>query len=213
MSKPFWAIIAIIIVVFGGILFFQGDKANAPSKSNAQPTQHVQGEGKSKVTLVEYGDYQCPYCGAFHPIVKEVVEKYKDQITFQFRNLPLIQIHTHAMAAARAAEAASMQGKFWEMHNMIYEGQNTWSTADNPSTIFEGYAKQIGLKIDQFKKDSSGSATNDTINADVREFNKLKLEMSTPTFILDGKKVTPTYTVEAFSKLIDDAIAAKQKEQ
>jgi protein-disulfide isomerase len=211
MSKTFWAIIAVIVVIFGGILFFKGHKANAPSTSSgaAQATHHVTGNGKAGVTLIEYGDYQCPYCGAFYPIVKQAVAKYNNQITFQFRNLPLIEIHKNAMGAARAAEAAGMQGKFWEMHDMIYENQNNWSENSNAAVIFEGYAKQLGLNADQFKKDYASSKVNDTINADVAEFQKTGQEKGTPLFFLDGKKITPSYDETSLEKMIANEIAAK----
>jgi protein-disulfide isomerase len=154
MSKSFWAIIAIIVVVFGGILLIKQDKAGAPS-NGAQATNHIQGEGKTGVTLVEYGDYQCPFCGSYYPILKSVQEKYNDQIYFQFRNLPLSQQHKNAFAAARAAEAAGLQNKFWEMHDLIYANQNVWTPMDKPEGTFEQYATQLGLNLGQFKSDAS----------------------------------------------------------
>ena len=212
MSKAFWAGIAVILIVFGGILLFKGSKANAPSSSsNAKATQHVQGKGTTGVVLVEYGDYQCPFCGQYYPIVKAVQEKYNDQITLQFRNLPLLQIHQNAFAGARAAEAAAMQNKFWEMHDKLYENQSAWSTSSNPLSIFSQYATQIGVKdVNKFKTDFASTAVNDTINADIKEFNKTGQELSTPTFFLDGKKIAPK-SLDEFSKLIDAEITAKQK--
>jgi protein-disulfide isomerase len=211
MNKTFWAIIAVIILIFGAILLFKGGKANAPSSNGAKPTSHVMGEGKAKIVLVEYGDYQCPYCGSYYQPVKDTVTKYNDQITFQFRNLPLLQVHKNAFVAARAAEAASAQGKFWEMHDLLYANQTVWSDASNPNPIFEQFATQLGLKIEQFKKDAASVKVNDTINADIAAFMKTGLQESTPTFLLDGKKITPSNSVEDFSKIIDAAIAAKQK--
>ena len=210
MSKAFWAAIVAVIVIFGGILLFKGDNANAPSSSTAKPTNHVLGKGTDKVTLVEYGDYQCPYCGQYYPVVKQVQQNYGDRITYQFRNLPLLQIHQNAFAAARAAEAADLQGKFWEMHELLYTNQDAWSNSSNARSVFEGYAKKLGLNVDKFKTDFASSAVNDRINADVVAFDKTKLEKSTPTFILDGKLIKPT-SVEEFNKAIDEAIAAKKK--
>lgn len=214
MSKAFWAIIAVVLIVFGGILLFKDNKANAPSdstsSSNVQPTNHTEGKGSTGVVLVEYGDYQCPFCGQYYPIVKQVQQKYNDQITFQFRNLPLLQIHQNAFAGARAAEAAALQNKFWEMHDKLYENQETWSASSNPLSVFTTYAGQLGLNVDTFKKDFASSKVNDIINADIKEFGKTGQELSTPTFFLDGKKISPK-SVDEFSKYIDDRIAQKQK--
>lgn len=213
MNKSFWAIIAAIIVIFGGIILFNGKDAKAPtsSNSNAKPTEHIIGEGQSGVTFTEYADYQCPYCAQFYPVVKEVVEKYKDQIHFQYRNLPLLQVHKNAMAAARAAEAANIQGKFWEMHDLLYENQSVWAQSGDASKLFEQYAQQLGLNVSKFKQDASSSKVNDIINADIAAFNKTGNDVSTPTFFIDGKKVQPTgLTVEDFAKLLDPAIAKKK---
>ncbi|HUC89558.1 MAG TPA: thioredoxin domain-containing protein [Patescibacteria group bacterium] len=216
MNKTFWAIIAIIVIVFGGILFFKHNNTSttnsSSSNSSSQPTSHTTGQGKSGITLVEYGDYQCPFCGEIFPIVNQVVQKYNEQITYQFRNLPLIQIHQNAFAAARAAEAAGKQNKYWEMHDWIYQNQSAWSSAGNVQAIFSSYAQQLGINVDQFKKDFASAAVNDSINADINAFKKTGQDMATPTFFLDGKKISPTPTsVDDFSKLIDAKISAKKQ--
>ncbi len=211
MSKGFWAIIAIIVVVFTGIVVFNKDQKEA-STTNAQPTNHVIGEGKSGVTLVEYADFECSYCGQYFPIVQEVKEKYKDQISFQFRHLPLVQVHSNALAASRAAEAAAKQGKFWEMHDIIFQNQSAWTQRSDASSVFVEYAAQLNLDMEKFKADVASSETNNIINADIAEFKKTKESMSTPTFFLDGKLIKPT-SLDDFNKLIDEAIAAKQKQE
>jgi protein-disulfide isomerase len=222
MSKGFWGIVIAIIVVFGGIIWIKNaNKANAPSTT--QVTNHVEGQNQKNVTLVEYGDYQCPFCEQYYPVVKQVVTKYNRDIKFQFANLPLTQLHQNAFAAARAAEAAGLQNKFWEMHDMLYENQNAWVQTSDPSKAFEQFAKQLNLNVTQFKSDFSSSKVNNLINADIAAFNKTKEELATPAFFLDGKKITPSlvYTdetnqtvdvpasVAAFSKVIDPVIAAK----
>ncbi|HJQ09278.1 MAG TPA: thioredoxin domain-containing protein [Candidatus Saccharimonadales bacterium] len=213
MSKTFWTILVVIVVVFGGILLFKQDKAAAPTGGgNSQPTKHIKGSGTTGVVLVEYGDFECPFCAQYYPLVEQVAEKYKDQITFQFRHLPILEAHRNAFAAARAAEAASDQGKFWEMYNLLFQNQETWSKGNNPKKQFEQYAAQLGLNVEKFKTDSASSTVNDRINADLNEFKKTGLQKSTPTFILDGKKIEAR-SLEEFSKLIDEAIAKKQKAQ
>jgi protein-disulfide isomerase len=209
MSKTFWAVIAIIVIIFGGLVVMN-KKDEAVRTAGVKPTNHVIGNTSTGVRLIEYGDYECPACGRYYPLVEQVKEKYKDKIQFQFRNLPLLQVHQHAFAAARAAEAADKQGKFWEMYNLLFQNQTTWSAGSNPSQFFEQYAKQLGMNLTVFKKDIASTAVNDVINADMNEFKKTKQEVSTPTFFLEGKKIKPT-SLEEFSKLIDDAIAKKSQ--
>src|ERR1700722_14407961 len=120
MSKSFWIVVAVIVAVLIGVFAFTaGGNNNNSSKLTA--TEHIEGEGKDGVTLVEYGDYQCPYCGEYYTTVKQVVAEYFDQITFQFRNFPLTSLHPNAFAGARAAEAAGLMGKYWQMHDLLYQ--------------------------------------------------------------------------------------------
>lgn len=214
MDKRFWAVVGIIIVLFFGFIVVRNnDQANAPANKDPKPTNHTRGAGTANVNLTEYGDFQCPACGQYFPVVEQVYEKYKDQITFQFRHFPLVSLHPNAFAASRAAEAAGKQGKFFEMYSQLYINQQVWSSSSSPTKIFEGYAKDLGINVDQYKKDFASTAVNDAINADMAAGNKLKLE-STPSFVLDGKKIeNPAPTVEAFSQIIDEAIAKKQQSQ
>ncbi len=206
MDKRFWLIIGVIIAVFAGALWVNSSKKDTGSTAtSAKPTSHIKGNADSKVKLVEYGDFQCPYCAQYYTIVQQVVQKYQDKIAFQFRNLPLNQIHQNAYAGARAAEAASEQGKFWEMYDILYQKQSEWSESTSANTYFDTYAQQLGLNLAQFKKDFASSKINDRINADKDEFNKTGEPLSTPTFFLNGKKIQAT-SVDEFSKLIDAAL-------
>lgn len=208
MSKRFLAILLAIIIVFGGAFYLAKHKNNSPGTSNVQPTNHIEGDGKKNVTLVEYGDYQCPACGQYYPLLKQVFDKYKSDIHFQFRNFPLVQIHKNAFLGARAAEAADKQGKFWEMHDLLYEQQQAWSESSDPTTFFASYAGQLGLNVDTFKADMASSNVNDLINADIQEGQKLGAN-STPTFVLNGKKIDNPHSLDDFNKLIDNAISGK----
>jgi len=212
MSNRFFITLLVVIAVIVGAFVITKDKSNTGNNANSSSaaTNHTEGSDKSGVVLVEYGDYQCPACGQYYPIVKQVVEKYKDQITFQFRNFPLVQIHKNAFVASRAAEAADKQGKFWEMHDMLYEQQQTWAEVSNPNTFFEGYAKQLGLDVTKFKQDMASEDTNDRINADIQAGQSLGAN-STPTFVLNGKKLDKNpSSLEDFNKAIEDAIKEKQ---
>ncbi len=211
MSKQFWGVIVVVILIFVGIFALSGNKSSdssGKSGSSGKPTQHVEGLGKSGVTLVEYGDYECPFCGEYFPTVKQVQTEFNDQIFFQFRNFPLVSIHQNAFAAARAAEAAGLQNKFWEMHDALYEEQQQWSGASDPTTDFNQYATALGLNLAKFKTDYASSQVNDLINADTAAGTKLKIQ-GTPTFFLDGKQVQVGNTAAAFETLIKAEIAKK----
>lgn len=216
MSKSFWGIVIGVIVVLVGIFALTGDKTEAPSTSgnSKSTTEHVQGKGTSGVTLIEYGDFQCPYCQQYFPTLKQIKADYGDQIKFQFRHFPLVSLHQNAFAASRASEAAGLQNKFWEMHDMLYQtadpnGQSGWVASSDATAIFNQYAKQLGLNVEQFKKDFGSSKVNSAINADMAAGNKLGIT-GTPTFYLNGKKVEVNNDVASFKKIIDAEIA-KQK--
>lgn len=215
MSKGFLAVLAAVIIVLVGIFAFTGHKSGNTSSSGSSsgtPTNHVEGQGKAGVTLVEYGDYQCPYCEQYYPIVKQVASQFNDQIKFQFRNFPLVNVHQNAFAGARAAEAAGLQGKFWQMHDLLYENQTQWSESSNPSKFFDQYAQQIGLNVSQFQKDYSSGQVNNLINADLAAGRKLNIQ-GTPTFFLNGKQINVSADVNSFASQIQDAIAQKAKSQ
>ena len=216
MNNRFLIIIIVAVGAFFGIFFAAKHKTSTTNggsnSSNAQPTNHVEGENKAGVTLVEYGDFQCPACKAYYPIVEQVVEKHKTDIQFQFRHFPLVQIHQHAFEGARAAEAAGKPGTFFEMYRMLYDNQSAWSTLSDPQATFIGYARQLNLNTQQFQTDYSSTAVNDIINADYQEAIKLGAK-STPTFVLNGKRIENNpQSAEAFEKLITDAIAAAKKQ-
>src|SRR5579884_2499964 len=137
MSKSFWGVIVVVVVVLVGIFALTGHKSGNSSSSSGgsgQLTQHIEGQGKDGVTLIEYGDYECPFCGQYYPIVKQVQQEFNQQIFFQFRNFPLVSIHQNAFAGARAAEAAGLEGKFWQMHDALYETQNNWVNLSDPTS-------------------------------------------------------------------------------
>lgn len=207
MSKQFWGIILAIVLVFVAVVALTGKDSNAPSNSDqAKTSSHTVGAGTEGVTLVEYGDFQCPYCGLYYPTLKQVKQTYGDKIKFQFVHFPLTSLHPNAFAASRAAEAAGMQGKFWEMHDKLYEQQQAWSNAKDPLAVFSGYAETIGLDVNKFRTDFASRQVNDIINADMADGNSKKLT-ATPTFFLNGKKVEVNNEVAAFEKLIDAEIA------
>ncbi len=209
MSKRFFLTLLACILILMGIFWLVQDKAGAPDdgREQAVASSHTYGEGAAEVTLIEYGDFQCPGCQAYFPVLKQIKEQYKDQIVFQFRHFPLAQIHPNAMAAHRAAEAAGMQDKFWEMHDMLFERASAWNTVSNPTSIFESYAEELELDVDLFKEDFASSRVNSVIQADIESGKQFSVN-STPTFILNGEKLDGTRAdIEYFTNLIDDVIA------
>ncbi len=213
MSKQFLGVIAAIMLVFIGVFIITSGKTKDATKSSSGSstlTQHVEGKNSAGITLVEYGDYQCPFCQQYYSTVKIVQAEFNDQIKFQFRNFPLTSLHQNAFAAARAAEAAALQGKFWEMHDALYETRNyqVWSGASDPNPLFISYAQQLGLKTDQFKTDFASGKVNDLINADQAEGTKLGIT-GTPTFFVNGKKTEIGNSVPSFEKIIKAELAKK----
>lgn len=208
MSNRFFVIVLIIIAAIGGLVFFN-KSSDQPQSNNTQLSEVKTGAGTTGVTLVEYGDFQCPACGQYYPIVKQIKAKYGDKITFQFRHLPLNEIHPHAVLAARSSMAADKQGKFWEYHDLLYENQTSWTNLSDPTEVFDGYAEQLDLNMEQFRADRASDEVNSVVQADRAEAQRLGFA-STPTFVLDGQQLDPSpQSFDEFVKKIDEAIAAK----
>lgn len=215
MDKRFLGILGAIIIVFVAI-FAISQNSNNPSggTTKAQATNHVEGNNAKGVTLVEYGDYECPICGAYYQPLKVAAAQYSNDIHFQFRNLPLTAIHRNAFAGARAAEAAGLQNKYWQMHDLLYENQDRtgasgWVASKDPlNEYFVNFAKKIGLDVNQFKTDYASSKVNDIINADLAAFAKTGQQQATPTIFIDGTYVPNTSLVDEQGNPSADKIGA-----
>ncbi len=189
MDRRFLAILAGLVIIFGGIFAVSQHKTGSSdgTSSGGQPTKHIEGQGKAGVTLVEYGDYECPVCSEYYLPLKQAESQLSSQIYFQFSNLPLTSIHPNAYGAARAAEAAGLQNQYWQMHDLLYANQSAWASSSKAQTIFDGYARQLGLNVTKFDQDYASSQVNDSISADMTAFGKTGQAQATPTFFLDGK--------------------------
>lgn len=206
MSKEFIAIVIVVVVGLFGL--FAVTKKDNPASTNGggEPTSHTVGAGTDGVTLIEYGDFQCPACKSYYPLLKQIKEEFGDKITFQFRHFPLNQIHPHAYQASRAAEAAGLQGKFFEMHDLLYENQDSWTGLSDVTTVFEGFAEQIGLDMEQYKNDVVTAAVGASIDADIKEGQNAGAN-STPTFVLNGQKIEENpKSIDEFKELINSKI-------
>lgn len=169
-------------------------------------TDHVKGAKDGKLTLVEFGDFQCPACGAYDPLVRQVIEDNKTSLKFVFRHFPLFEMHPNALLGAKASEAAGLQGKFWEMHDTLYDKQKDWSTGLNARDFIMSYAKTIGLDVNKFSNDLNSKELEDKVLAERKEGEKLDIQ-GTPTFFLNGKKLENPQSLEAFDKIIREELS------
>ena len=160
-------------------------------------------ENKSQITLIEYSDFQCPACAAYYPVIKQLVKDFPN-LSVVYRHFPLPQ-HGNARVAAQATEAAGAQGKFWEMHDLLFDNQTAWSEEKNPESIFIAYAKSLGLDLDKFKTDSNSQETKTKIQADIQSGDK---EITgTPTFFLNNQKIQNPKGYDDFRSTIEKAIS------
>lgn len=204
MKKHFWKITLAVVVVLMGASFAYAHYISTKANEGVVIVPHIQGDQNSKVKLTEYGDFQCPACGQFYPIVKQVLEKHGSDITFEFKNFPLLTIHPFALPAAKAAEAAGQQGKYFEMYDKLYTNQDTWSKSATPEVYFLQYAKDLGLDIALFKQHIKASAIEDHIKDQFNEARGLGLT-GTPSFYLNGEKME-FQTLDDFTGAIDAAL-------
>jgi protein-disulfide isomerase len=164
-------------------------------KPAVNSADHHQGNVNATITLVEYGDFECPHCGRAHPFVKRLLRERGKELHFVFRNFPLQEIHPHAYVSAVTAEAAGKQGKFWEMHDLIFENQDKLNTK-----YLLSLAESLPLDFAQFVKDSKSEAVQSKIETDFESGIRSGVN-GTPTFFLNGSPIL-TYD-ETYESLLD----------
>jgi protein-disulfide isomerase len=161
---------------------------------------HSQGPADAPVTLVEYGDYECPYCGMAYPIVKALQERLGDRLRFVFRNFPITTVHPHAEHAAEAAEAAGAQDRFWEMHDYLYEHQQALEDGD-----LAAYAEAVGLDVERWVREMEGQAHTDRVRADFMSGVRSGVN-GTPTFFINGRRHNGSYEFEVLLAAVEAAM-------
>ena len=174
--------------------------ATATLKPPVGPKDHVQGPADAPVTVVEFGDYECPYCGEAYPVVKALQERLGDQICFVFRNFPLAQAHPHAEEAAEAAEAAASQGKFWEMHDMLYENQDALEPED-----LVRYARALDLDLPRFVREMGDHLYAERVREDFRSGVRSGVN-GTPTFFINGVRHNGPFDLVSLLAAIEEAV-------
>lgn len=206
------AIIAVAVVVLGAVVFVGSKNGSGSSAGGVnadaailavRANDHSRGSASAKATLIEYGDFQCPACGQYEPMLEQLVAEHGAEVNFIFRNFPLPQ-HNNAELMARAAEAADKQGKYWQLHDRIYKEQASWENSTKAKELVEGYAKDAGLDVGKFDTDLFDQSVTDRITNDKKDASTLNLP-GTPSFFLNGKVLTNPKSYDALVKAVQDA--------
>ncbi|MEK7606148.1 MAG: DsbA family protein [Patescibacteria group bacterium] len=208
-----WGVGIMLVVIAGLFLLASSDAKKSTQDETVLNTSDTslgwtKGNSEATTTLVEYSDFQCPACGLYYPFIKQLNEEFGDQMQFTYRHFPLRQIHRNSEPAARAAEAAGKQGKFWEMHDLLFENQSVWTDSNDVEGDFEAYAIQLGLNVEQFKTDRDSKETREKINADYQSGIAAGVN-STPTFFLNGTKIINPRNYDEFKSVITQALATE----
>jgi protein-disulfide isomerase len=198
-----------IIILIVAVFFFSGSqKQEAEPVEKVTDTKQLLGDQKrivkapdAKVTIVEFGDFQCPACGSAHPTVKQVLKDYEGKVTFVWRHFPL-PMHKNAMLAAIASEAAADQGKFWEMHTLLFDNQKDWGESNNAKETFVSYAEKLGLDTAKFTDALDKKFNAERIQSDQDAGIALGVN-STPTFFINGEKENGVLSYDEFKQKID----------
>ncbi len=183
-----------------------GDRA----ASTRPPTEsvHIRGNSNAPVTLEEFGDFECPSCKNLATFLDQMVKEYRPHVRLIFRNFPL-SMHQHARDAASAAEAAGLQGHYWEMHDMLYREQPVWSSSNDVRTLFISYAETLGLDLRQFKSDMESNKVRDRIEFDQARAKSLGVQTA-PSLFVDKREMSASdRNPEGVRRLVDAAVKAK----
>jgi protein-disulfide isomerase len=199
---------ALVVLAVVLLYFFTGAAATEESKAAPVSSSDITfGPQDAEVTVIEYSDFQCPFCAEYAGWMTQLREKYGDRVQFVFRNYPLAK-HEWATFAAQVAYAASRQDRFWEMHDLLYQRQDEWSASSDPRPLFDSYAESLGLDMDQFHADADAQAATDFIKQQAAE-GKASGVSHTPWFVVDGESVLPR-SLEQFDKVIQQALQEAQ---
>jgi len=214
---PFVIVVGVALAAFGSGAMLYRAKHEQPqaipqdkalSGNSGTESMHIRGNPDAPVTMEEFGDFQCPPCGSFAAFAEQLLKEYDSRLRIVFRHFPLAA-HEHAREASLAAEAAGLQGHFWEMYDVLYREQAAWSKALNARELFESYAGTIGLNVDQFKKDMDGGQAKARVDADKARAVSLGINV-TPTLYINGQPVDPKdKNPEGVRAAINAALAGK----
>lgn len=199
------------VVLAIGAAFMFGNPSASVSGTKADPAKLTHTDsfktatGSAKVTLVEFGDYQCPTCGNMHKPLKQLVDENKGNVSLVFRNFPLMQLHKNALLASYAAEAAGKLGKFWEVHDQLYENQPAWSESNTAEQLFIQYAKNAGLDEKKFADLMKSDEVAKKVSRDLKDGTDLGVN-GTPTFFINGQQYYGPLSYDGLKKEIDSEL-------
>lgn len=213
------AVVALVTLGIGAMAYRAKIRAAAPTPAPetaaataATPapvdSSHVRGPLDAPVTLEIFGDFQCPSCALVSQGIDELQKQYGGKVRVIFREFPL-EMHRHAMKAALAAEAAAIQGKFWELHDKLYQNQPAWSEAANDNFLFESYADAVGLDVARFRADRMAPDIRERVLADMAAGNRRGIK-STPTVFVNGTQLRPGFTRDELQAAIENALGLKK---
>lgn len=214
---PFLIVALVAAITFGAgfTLYHRTRKAPPPvvAKQEESKARHVRGKKEAAVTIEEFGDFQCPPCSQMAASLKKIEDDYGDKVRVIFHHFPLPN-HAHARPAAHASEAADMQGRFWEMHDLLYKEQGNWSKVpDDVTPLLIGYAGSLGLDVERFKTDMQSEKAKELVEAD-HALGASRGVTSTPTLFVDNVMVPATsLNPEALRKVINSALEPKEKKK
>jgi protein-disulfide isomerase len=207
-TAPWAGATALVVLAVVLLYFFTGAAATEASKAApVSSTDITFGPSDAPVTVIEYSDFQCPFCAVYAKWMTQLRSQYGDRVQFVFRNYPLAT-HEWATISAKVAYAAYLQGKFWEMNDLLYQRQDEWATSSDPRPLFDSYAESLGLDMDQFHTDADAQSTLDFIKKQAAEGKRAGVN-HTPWFVVDGESVLPR-SLEQFQKVIEKALGEAQ---
>jgi protein-disulfide isomerase len=205
------AAVIIIIAVVGGLLAVVNSPSSTSNTVTVAPVTSrdiTNGDKNAKLTLIEYADFQCPACGAYHPLIDQLLKDYNGKIFYIYRMFPLVNLHPNAFVAAQAGYAAWKQGKFFQMDDLLYNNQDAWAGVSDPRSIFVSYAKQLKMNVSLFETDMNSNAAKTYVQDSENEAMSEGIN-ATPTFILNGVEIQNPNSYSDFKKLIDTQLSQK----
>ncbi len=207
----FWfGFVVVIVLIIWGLIVAAGREPVIPAGPSGEPVpisaeDHVRGADDAAVTLIEYSDLQCPACAAYYPLIERLLNESSTTVRFAYRHFPLYPLpHKNALVASYASEASALQGKFWEMYQMLFENQASWSDVRDAKPVFEGYAERIGLDMERYRSDIDSDAVKARVDRDVSDAERLGVN-ATPTFFVNGRSIPNPQSYESFKSTIDTA--------